>query len=218
MRTKIYVALLLVAGLIGPAAAQHGSQPLHQHFDDAEHWARVFDDPARAAWQKPDQVIGALDLAPDASVADIGAATGYFSVRLARAVPQGRVYAVDVSPSMVRYLASRAAHEKLANLIAQQADPDDARLPHAVDVVLLVDTYHHIADRTAYFAKLRKSLSATGRLAIIDFRVDSSVGPRHGRVASETVKAELARAGYRLTAEHEFLPYQYFLVFAPSGG
>jgi cyclopropane fatty-acyl-phospholipid synthase-like methyltransferase len=217
MRVKVLLAAFLFV-LVAPVGAQHGAQPLHQQFDDAARWARVFDDPERDAWQKPDEVIRALDLAPDASVADIGAGTGYFSVRLARAVPRGRVYAADVSPSMVHYLESRATQEKLANLVAVLADPGDPRLPRAVDLVLLVDTYHHIGDRVVYFTRLRKSLTATGRLAIIDFRIDSPAGPQHGRVAPDTVKAELARAGYRVVAEHDFLPYQYFLVFAPRGG
>lgn len=217
MRIKFFIALLVVS-LAAPAAAQHGSQPLHQRFDDAERWSQVFDDPARDAWQKPTEVIRALALQPDASIADIGAGTGYFSVRLARAAPEGRVYAVDVSPSMVHYLASRAARERLPNLIAHQANPDDARLPRSVDLVLVVDTYHHIADRETYFRKLRATLTGAGRVAIIDFRPDAPVGPRHGRVAPDTVKSELAHAGYRLTAEHDFLPYQYFLVFSPSGG
>jgi predicted methyltransferase len=211
------ILALLVGAFAMPAIAQHGSQPLHQQFDDAEHWARVFDDPARDAWQKPAEVIRALALAPNATVADIGAGTGYFSVRLARAVPQGRVYAVDVAPSMVEHLKSRASHEKLANMVALQAGPADPRLPQPVDLVILVDTYHHIDDRATYFRKLRASLAPTARLAIIDFRPDSPVGPRHGRIAPDAVKAELARAGYRFATEHDFLPYQYFLVFTPVG-
>ncbi len=211
------VLALLVGAVAVPAMAQHGSQPLHQHFDDAERWAQVFDDPARDAWQKPAEVIRALAPAPNATVADIGAGTGYFSVRLARAVPQGRVYAVDVAPSMVEHLKSRANHEKLANMVALQADVADPRLPQPVDLVVLVDTYHHIEDRETYFRKLRASLTATARLAIIDFRPDSPVGPRHGRIAPDVVKAELSRAGYRFATEHEFLPYQYFLVFSPAG-
>jgi cyclopropane fatty-acyl-phospholipid synthase-like methyltransferase len=173
--------------------AQHRSQPLHQHFDDAERWAKVFDDPARDAWQKPAEVIRALALAPNATVADIGAGTGYFSVRLARAVPQGRVYAVDVAPSMVEHLKSRADQEKLANMVAQLADVADPRLPRPVDLVILVDTYHHIDDREAYFRKLRASLTPIGRLAIIDFRPDSPVGPRHGRIAPDAVSKTLPR-------------------------
>jgi SAM-dependent methyltransferase len=216
IKFRIPFAVLALA-LAGPAIAQHGSQPLHQQFDDAARWAQVFDDPARDAWQKPAEVIRALALAPNATVADIGAGTGYLSVRLARAVPQGRVYAVDVAPSMVEHLQSRANHEKLANMVALQGGVADPRLPQPVDLVILVDTYHHIDDREAYFRKLRKSLTATARLAIIDFRPDSPVGPRHGRIAPDAVKAELSRVGYRFATEHDFLPYQYFLVFSPAG-
>jgi SAM-dependent methyltransferase len=196
--------LLLAAGTA--ALAQHG-------FHDAERWAKEFDDPARDAWQKPDEVIRALSPAPDAVVADIGAGTGYFAVRLARAVPRGRVIGVDIEPDMVHYLAQRARREGLANLQAQLGAPDDARLPVKADLVLLVDTYHHVAAREAYFRRLRGSLRAGARLAIIDFRPDSPYGPPPGgRVPPAQAKRELARAGFELLAEHDFLPYQYFLV------
>jgi predicted methyltransferase len=199
---------------LGPAAAQ--SPHTHQHrFDDAEKWAHVFDDPQRDAWQKPHQVIEALALKPDAVVADLGAGTGYFSVRLARMVPKGTVYAVDVEPDMVKYLGERAAREKLKNMIAVAAAPGDARLPAQADLVLLVDVYHHIGERQRYFRSLAESLKAGGRLAVIDFRLDAKRGPpRDARVAPERVKAELKAAGYTLAAQHAFLPDQYFLVFA----
>jgi len=199
---------------LGPAAAQ--SPHTHEHrFSDAEKWAHVFDDPERDAWQKPHQVIEALALKPDAVVADLGAGTGYFSVRLARMVPKGRVYAVDVEPDMVKYLGERAARENLKNMIAVAAAPGDARLPAQADLVLLVDVYHHIGERERYFRSLAGSLKPGGRLAVIDFRLDAKRGPpRDARVAPERVKAELKAAGYALAAEHAFLPDQYFLVFA----
>src|SRR6185436_9668589 len=88
----------------------------HQHtFGDAEKWSKVFDDPQRDAWQKPHEVIKALALKPDAVTADIGAGTGYFAVRLAHMVPQGRVYAVDTEPDMVRHLAERAKKNGIKN-------------------------------------------------------------------------------------------------------
>jgi SAM-dependent methyltransferase len=208
--------LLALATLLalGPAAAQ--SPHTHEHrFRDAEKWAHVFDDPERDAWQKPHQVIQALALRPDAVVADLGAGTGYFSVRLARRVPKGTVYAVDVEPDMVKYLGERAAREKLHNMIAVAAAPGDARLPAKMDLVLLVDVYHHIEDRQRYFRSLADSLAPGGRLAVIDFRLDSKRGPpQRSRVAPQRVKAELQAAGYALAAEHAFLPEQYFLVFA----
>ncbi|OGA08634.1 MAG: hypothetical protein A3D95_02235 [Betaproteobacteria bacterium RIFCSPHIGHO2_12_FULL_69_13] len=209
-----FAGLLLALLVALPAPAQQGSQPMHQRFDDAERWAKVFDDPARDAWQKPDEVIRALKLAPEAAVADIGSGTGYFAARLARALPKGRVYGADLSADMVRYLNERAASEKLPNLSSHAASPDDPKLPAKVDLVLIVDTYHHIGGRERYFAGLRGSLKAGGRVAIIDFRPDSPEGPpRHARIAPQGVKDEMARAGYRLAEEHAFLPYQYFLVF-----
>lgn len=189
----------------------------HRHsFGDAEKWAHVFDDPERDAWQKPHQVIKALALRPDAAVADIGAGTGYFAARLANMLPKGIVYAVDIEPDMVRYLGERAKREGLRNLKPVAGSADDARLPAKVDLVLLVDVYHHIEKRERYFRKLAASLMPGGRLAVIDFRLDSPEGPpKAARIAPGRVKAELAKAGYVLEAEHAFLPRQYFLVFRP---
>ena len=213
LRSLIVAVAVLISGT---AAAQ--SPHTHQHsFSDAEQWAKEFDDPKRDAWQKPHEVIGALAPKSDAIIADIGAGTGYFSVRFARMVPKGRVYGVDIEPDMVKYLAARAKRDGLANLTAVQGTAGDPKLPEQADLVMLVDVYHHIDGREAYFGKLRASLKAGGRLAIIDFRMDSPDGPpKAARIAPEKVKAELGRAGYRLEREHAFLPNQYFLVFRPA--
>jgi SAM-dependent methyltransferase len=210
--------LLLGLTLLWLACANAQAPHTHQHsFSGAEHWARTFDDPERERWQKPHEVIQALRLAPDATVADIGAGTGYFAVRLAHMTPKGRVLAVDIEPDMVRYLTERAQREQLANLQAVRGKPDDPALPTKVDRVLMVDTYHHIDDRVGYFRRLRTSLKPGGEVAIIDFTPDSPVGPpRSTRVAADKVSAELQRAGYTLAAKHDFLPYQYFLVFRPQ--
>ena len=206
-------SVLLCLLLVQASLAQ--SPHTHQHqFNDAQKWSGVFDDPARDAWQKPHEVIMALALAPDATVADIGAGTGYFSARLAHMVSKGRVFAADVEPDMVKYLAERAKREKISNMTAVAAAFDDARLPAKVDLALLVDVYHHIDAREKYFRKLRNSLKPGGRVAIIDFRMDSPSGPpRSARVAPERVIAEMKSAGYMLSKEHSFLPNQYFLVF-----
>jgi SAM-dependent methyltransferase len=203
---------LLAAAVFAQAPADH------QHsFGDAQKWVRVFDDPARDAWQKPHEVIQALKLPPDAAAADIGSGTGYFAVRLAHMLPQGRVYGVDVEPDMVKYLAERAKKEGLANLTSVAGAPDDPRLPAKVDLVILIDVYHHIDRREAYFRKLRDSLRPGGRVAVIDFRLDSPSGPpKSARIAPERVKAELKKAGYALAEEHAFLPNQYFLIFKPG--
>lgn len=212
-RVLAFLGMALFAAL---AAAQ--TPNTHRHsFGDAERWAHVFDDPERDKWQKPHEVIQALALEPAARIADLGAGTGYFAARLANMLPKGRVYAVDIEPDMVRYLGARAKRESLANLQPVQGKPDDPALPEAVDLVLLVDVYHHIEDRARYFRKLAGSLRPDGRIAIIDFRTDSPQGPpRAARVAPEIVKAEMKAAGYSSVDEHGFLPYQYFLIFRPA--
>lgn len=196
------------------SAEQHGSQ--ERRFQDAEEWARRFDGAPRDAWQKPEAVIQALGLRPDSTVADIGAGTGYFAARLARVVPQGKVYAVDIEPEMVRHLRERARGEGLANMHALQGDRDSPRLPEAVDAVLMVNVQGLMVRPGDYFDHLRTWIKPGGRIAIVTTRLDSPVGARASmRVPPEKVKQDMADKGYALIAEHDFLPYQFLPVFAP---
>jgi predicted methyltransferase len=211
---KLIVTLATTA-LLNSGISSAQSHHTHQHhFQDAAHWSKIFDDPERDAWQKPHEVIQALKLQPDSVVADIGAGTGYFSMRFAHMTPKGKVYAIDAEPDMVKHLAERAKKNGLANVVAVQAQPDHPRLPEQADLVILVDIYHHIDNRIAYFRKLRESLKPGGRLAIIDFTMETRRGPPpSGRIALATVKQELAEAGYSMSEEHRFLPDQFFVIF-----
>ena len=186
----------------------------HRRFDDAEKWAREFEKPERDAWQKPDEVVDALHLEHASRVADIGAGTGYFALRIAKRIPDGKVFAADVEADMVRYLGERAGREQVANLVPVQASADAANLPEPVDLILVVDTYHHIGNRSPYFTKLKSSLRPGGRLAIIDFKADLPIGPPvEHRISPEKVTEELAAAGFAPVESQDFLPRQYFLVF-----
>jgi len=207
----------------GHHAAEHGSDDatVRHAFDDVAHWERVFDDPARDEWQKPAEVVAALALAPGATVADLGAGTGYFVPHLARAVgPTGAVLAADVEPALVAHLRRRAEKEGLANVVPILASTDNPRLPaRGVDVVLLIDTYHHVDDRVAYARRLAGALAPGGRVAIVDWQKrELPVGPPDlaHKLAREQVVTEMRAAGYQLVAEPELLPYQYFLLFAPA--
>lgn len=194
---------------------QPGADHMQHRFDDPARYAKSFDDPARDAWQQPDRVITALALAPGQRIADIGAGTGYFSVRLARSTAKPTVYAVDLEPKMIEHLTARAHTEHLPNMRAVQATATSPNLPEPVDVVLVVDTYHHIGSRAAYFAALRHSLRPGGRVAIVDFRKGTGGDgpPEHFRFLPEQITAEMARAGYVLERAHDFLPRQLFLVY-----
>jgi cyclopropane fatty-acyl-phospholipid synthase-like methyltransferase len=194
----------------------HGHGQGHHHrFDDAAAWSKVFDDPARDAWQKPGRIVELLALTPGMTVADVGAGTGYFTPWLSRAVgTDGTVIAEDVEPEMVRWLDARAKREGLPNVRARLGAPSDAKLePQSVDRVLIVDTWHHIDDRPAFAAKLRAALKPRGAILVLDFTRESPHGPPPAaRLAPEKVIAELTEAG--LTAEivrDAGLPYQYVI-------
>lgn len=199
----------------------HGG-PMHHRFENAEEWAKAFDDPDRDEWQKPDVVITKLALPPDASVADIGAGTGYFAMRLAKAVPEGKVIASDIEPDMVRYLGERATKESLNNVVPVAGDPSDPKLPVSVDVVFMCNTYHHVGDRTKYFETVAGYLVEGGRVVVVDFKVDAPDDapgpPKKHRVAPSQVAEELGAAGFELVeTDAELLPYQYVTVFRRAG-
>jgi ubiquinone/menaquinone biosynthesis C-methylase UbiE len=188
--------------------------PRAQHFENAQDWAAKFEDPSRDVWQKPDDVISALALSRNAVVADLGSATGYFSVRLSKAVPQGNVFGLDVESSMVDYLNTRADNESLKNVTSILASFDDPKIPEPVDLVLVVDTFHHIDARQVYFSKLKLSLKPLGRVAIIDFTEASKMGPPLAyKLSAAQVTQELEQAGFRLAQHFDWLPEQYFLIF-----
>lgn len=228
LRQALVAAGLLLAGAVAGACAHDrasgsaggasgpGQHELHR-FDDPEAWAKSFEDPKRDAWQQPEAVLAALALPPDAILADIGSATGYFSLRLAKALPKGWVYGVDIESAMVDYLKRRVARERIANVTPVLGAFDDARLPKPVDVALMVNTYHHIEGRSAYFSKLRASLKPGGRVAIIEFRQDSPLGPPHQlRLSAEDIAREMKAAGFGPPVRHDFLKEQHFLVFSPE--
>jgi SAM-dependent methyltransferase len=199
-----------------PPASTHGHlHGEHHAFDDPEKWAAQWDTKERDAWQKPDRVLALLKLSVDMVVAEVGTGTGYFAVRMAERVPAGHVWAVDVQPAMVRHVNERARDKGLDNLFAILGRHDDPMLPERAEVVLMVNTYHHIEDRPAYLQRLREYLASGGRLVIVDFMMGKRpVGPPDtAKVAPEEVLRELAAAGYKLLRDdRKSLPHQYILI------
>jgi SAM-dependent methyltransferase len=193
----------------------HGHGPLVHRFENAETWAKQFDDPARDAWQKPAEVVAAMQLAPGMLVADIGAGTGYFEPWLSRAVGAGgSVLALDVEDDMVRYLRERGAKEHWENVTPGKVAFDDPKLPPGrVDRVLIVDTWHHIDAREAYSAKLLAGLSKDGRVFIVDFTLEATHGPpKMHRLAPEQVVRELTAGGLVAEVLPVKLPDQYIVT------
>ncbi|MEW5847851.1 MAG: methyltransferase domain-containing protein [Myxococcota bacterium] len=220
----------ILLGLAPPEAAHHGhkqhghdGKPAHgTHGNPADMDAYIAhqEEPTRAEWQKPDEVVRALGLKPGQTACDVGAGPGYFSLRLARAVGSGgQVYAVDVEPRMLETLLKRISEANARNVTPVLALPDDPLLPAAsCDVILVVDTFHHFPDGVAYLRKLRGALKPGGKVVNIDFhKKELPVGPPQDHlVAREDFLARASAAGLVLDVEHTFLAYQYFLVLKPK--
>jgi len=199
---------LWVVGMAIAAWPQVAEQ--HHPPRSAEEYARVLNDPQRDGWQKPHEVLAALALKPGEVIADLGAGTGYFARRFAGHA--AKVYAIDIDEELLKRVRAGAP----ANLEAILAAPDDPRLPEAsVDTIFICDTLHHIANRAAYYPKLRWALKPGGRIVNIDFhKKPLPVGPPPGmKLSDEEVIVEFGAAGFRLVKTFGFLPYQYFLVF-----
>ncbi len=178
---------------------------------------RFLEAPQRDEYQKPQEVMTALDLRKGEVIADIGTGSGYFSFRLAQHVGEsGRVYAVDVNPDTIRQMNRRIRDMGAINIVTILADPDDPLIPcDSVDRFFLCNTWHHIERQTDYLALMKRMLKPSGQVVMIDFhKKPLPVGPPIGmKIAREDIIRQMEDGGFRLTKEHTFLPFQYFLVF-----
>lgn len=196
----------------------HHKHGFHKSFDDAEKWSKKFDDPARDKWQLPDETINALKLGANDKVLDLGAGTGYFSLRIAKAYPNVTVYAADVEPDMVEYLRKQTAQRALPNHIPVIIAGNSVELPHQVNTVIVVDTYHHIDNRPSYFGALKKHIVHGGKIVIVDFKPDSPEGPPPDhRISKAQLITEMEEAGYSVEQDVDCCPYQYVVSFICAG-
>ncbi len=214
------LAILMMISLISCSTHRHHKthkhlSAHHQHrFNDAKKWEKVFEDQKRDQWQKPFEVLKVVGIKKNSKVADIGSATGYFPVRIARIASKGMTWGIDVEPNLVRFLNERKEKEKIKNLYSILGTYSDPLIPEKVDFIFLVDTYHHIADRKNYFSNLRKYLTRNGRLIIIDWKdKDLPIGPKHDKISKQRIIKELSDSGYSLYKESDILEYQNFLIF-----
>lgn len=217
MKTSHLVCILIFIALSISCYGKRTHAVSAHRFDDIAVWVKVFEDPERDKWQRPDDVIKTMSLVSGDVVADIGAGTGYFTRRFAVAVgPEGEALGLDIEQSMIEYMHEDARKLNLKNYTARVVKADDPGLaPRSVDVVFLCNTYHHIEDRVKYFRRVAAGLKPGGRLVIVDFYkrlLPHGPPPRH-KLAKDVVIEELRQAGYSLKRELDFLPYQYYLEF-----
>jgi SAM-dependent methyltransferase len=194
-----------------------GVDPQHlKPFEDVQKYVAFLERPDRAAWQKPDDVVRALHLTGTEVIADVGAGSGYFTFRLAAAVPQGRVVATDIEPEMIRYIHHKAMTEGIRNVEPVLATADDPKVPAGADIVFVCDVLHHVSDRSAWLLRLHDEMKPGARLILVEFK-DGDL-PEGPPAALKIPRDEMLRlvhdSGFVLSGEEEdLLPYQTFLVF-----
>jgi len=221
MKLSLLLILLMAlpSALHAQDAVKRDDHQMHRLHNDPKAYIGALEDPKRDAYQKPHEVIHALNLKSGEVIADIGAGSGYFTFQLARHVgDKGKVYAVDVSPEMILHINRRIRELKANNVVTLLADPDDPLLPdRSVNRFFFSDSWHHIENQSKYLSLMKRMLKPSGEVVMIDFhKKELPVGPpMQMKIAREDLIKQLDGNGYRLTKEHTFLPYQYFLVFAP---
>lgn len=224
MGTKIMViALLLGIATTNTIMAQekehngkHGENSANEymHHTPVDRLIKNFESPERDAYQQPDKVLEYLGDLQGKTVMDIGAGSGYFSVKLAD--KGAKVIAADVNDEFQQYLGQRIAEHNLKNIELRKIPYDSPSLRDGeVDMVLIVNTYHHIENRSDYFAKVKKGLTSGGALVVIDFfkTEDIPVGPPlEHKLSMDQVVAELKKAGFTsFEVVVDLLPYQYII-------
>lgn len=219
-RCQRLVLLALALAASTGVGCRKGELVADMDYDDPKKAIAEMDDAKRDPWLMPDRVVRSLGITKkDAVVADIGAGSGYFSRRLAREVPGGTVYAVDVDDEFRGYIEQNRESWGTPNIEPHLAFYDDPALPeHGVDLVFVSNTYPYLRSRVAYFKKVAAALKPGGQLVVINFKPDAQVPDNTApapqfRTPQATVVAELAQAGFSQVREETFLPHQYFLVF-----
>ena len=209
-------ALLLICALTPLGAHQQGGH-VGRLFPPSD--LGLLDAPDRDLWQRPDLIMDAMGIADASVVADIGAGSGWFTIRLARRVgPRGIVYAEDVQQEMITALSRRAGREGFNQVKPVLGTMNDPKLtPQSLDAALMVDSFHEVdaRNRVAMLSNLAKALKPHGRLGIVDFRLDGTgPGPApEERVSPDVVIDAAQKAGLKLIRQEPFLEYQYFLIF-----
>lgn len=214
------IALAAIIGSLLPvprteAADHEHANPAHRTFDDPAAYAKSWENPERDAWQRPAELIAALGVRPGMNVADIGTGTGYLLPHLSRAAgPGGKVFAVDISPAMLKWVRDRAAADGLDNVTAVQANSGATTLPaQSIDRAIMINVWHHIENQDAYARDLRNAMRDGGVLFIVETRPDAGEDgpPKHFRLPPEKVIERLAQAGFRATLDPFKIDRQYVI-------
>lgn len=186
-------------------------------FAETERYIEFLERADRAAWQKPDAVVAALHLAGTETLVDVGAGSGYFTFRFAKALPRGKVIATDVDPEMIRHIHHEVLTQGIRNVKVVLAEPKDPSVDAGADVVFVCDVIHHVDGREAWLRKLAAEMKPGARLVVIEFKEGQlpEGPPEPVKIPKAQLVSMLEAAGFSLQADDpKLLPYQTFLTFA----
>jgi len=190
----------------------HGMRP----FEEVEEYIAFLERSDRAEWQRPDEVVEALGLSGSEIVADVGAGSGYFTFRLAKALPAGRVRAIDIEPEMLRHIHHKLSSTGVENVDVVVATPDDPHVAGTEDVVFICDVLHHVQGREEWLRRLFDQTKPGASLVLVEFREGSlPQGPPEAmKIPRDAMVAMVGAAGFELSDDRsDLLSYQTFLVF-----
>ena len=220
---RVFIAALLTVGTLAAQPGQPGTHPISgRQIAGVMGWqgAGWLERTEREIEEEPDKALDAIGIRAGATVADVGAGSGYFTVRLASRVgPGGRVYASDIQPEMLKLLGGRLQRERVTNVTLVQSSADDPMLPQAaIDMILMVDVYHELANPQRMLRGLRRALKPDGRLVLLEYRKEDPRVPiriEH-KMTVEEAKLELEAEGFKLARVDPALPRQHILIFTQA--
>jgi ubiquinone/menaquinone biosynthesis C-methylase UbiE len=185
-------------------------------FEDTQKYIDFLERSDRAIWQKPDAVIQEMHLSGTEKIADVGAGSGYFTFRFSQALPQGKVYAIDIEPEMLRHIHHKAMTEGVNNVEVIKSTPDDPKVPAEVDLVFVCDVIHHVKDRELWLRKLAVQMKKGSQLVVIEFKEgDLPQGPPAAvKIPKRKLIDMIIEHNFKLNRDKaDLLPYQEFLIF-----
>jgi ubiquinone/menaquinone biosynthesis C-methylase UbiE len=190
-----------------------------QPFADTQKYIDFLERGDRAIWQKPDAVIQELHLSGAEKIADVGAGSGYFTFRFARALPEGKVYAIDIEPEILRHIHHKSLTEGVNNLEVIRSTPDDPRISAGVNLVFVCDVIHHVKDSELWLKNLSSQMKKGALLVVIEFKEGNlpQGPPAAVKIPKRKLIDMILRHNFRLDRDKaDFLPYQIFLIFSKT--
>lgn len=198
-------SLLIPLSLLALAAQQPQRDP--------QEYIKMLESERRVQSLQIDRVVETLKVAPGHRVADIGAGSGLFTRPIAKKTGESPVYAVDIDPELLKHVDKTARDEHLSNVRTVLAAEDDPKIPEPVDLIVIIDTLHHIKNQAAYLRNVRRYLRPDGRIAVIDFTEQWPPGHEQMKYSVEQLEGWMKEAGFTRVEKHDFLANNFFVVY-----